>query len=245
MQAGEDVEQTVVSCRIPYRLLSVPIAHRGLHCGPDAPENSLPAFERAVELGLPIELDVQLLCDGTVAVFHDSTLERMTGKPGLVTDVTAPDLEKLCLLGTTFNIPTLKQTLDLVCGQVPMLIELKTNRAPGPLEQAVCAELAGYAGEFAIQSFNQPTIAWFQQHQPTVCRGQLSGGKHGLPGFEESVPDFIGYQFSALPNADVSAKRTAGTPVLAWTISSSLEAQHASRHADNIIFEGFPAFDPR
>ena len=245
MQAGEWGELTGYSGRIPSGLLSVPIAHRGLHYGPLAPENSLPAFEGAVKLGLPIELDVQLLSDGTVAAFHDSTLDRMTGTPGKLVDLNLKGLANLRVLGTAFCIPTLRQTLELVCGKVPLLIELKTSSAPGPLEQAVCVELAGYSGEFAIQSFNQPTIAWFRQNQPTICRGQLSGGEHGLPGFEEALPDFIGYQFNALPNVEVSEKRDAGTPVLAWSITSPDAAEAVALYADNIIWEGFPAFDPR
>ena len=53
-------------------------AHRGLH-GDGVPENSLEAFELACQAGFGIELDVQLSSDGEVVVFHDYTLNRMTG----------------------------------------------------------------------------------------------------------------------------------------------------------------------
>ena len=51
------------------------IAHRGMHS--NCPENSLMAFQKAVQKGYPIELDVQLTKDNEVIVFHDSTLKRM------------------------------------------------------------------------------------------------------------------------------------------------------------------------
>jgi len=52
-------------------------AHRGLHCAQDGiPENSLPAFRRAVEAGYGIELDLHLTTDGQLVVFHDDTLRR-------------------------------------------------------------------------------------------------------------------------------------------------------------------------
>ncbi|MGB1015550.1 MAG: glycerophosphodiester phosphodiesterase family protein, partial [Nannocystaceae bacterium] len=51
-------------------LRHTPIAHRGLHSD-DAPENSLPAFAAAIAAGYAIELDVRLLADETVVVFHD------------------------------------------------------------------------------------------------------------------------------------------------------------------------------
>lgn len=59
------------------------IAHRGLHNN-NFPENSLPSFENAIKHGFAIELDVHLLSDGTVAVFHDDSLKRMTGINGLI-----------------------------------------------------------------------------------------------------------------------------------------------------------------
>ena len=60
----------------PNKALLCDYAHRGLHNGKDAPENSLAAFERACRAGYGIELDVQLSRDGKVMVFHDYTLVR-------------------------------------------------------------------------------------------------------------------------------------------------------------------------
>ena len=53
-------------------------AHRGVHT-PGIPENSLGAFQRAVEHGYGIELDVHLLRDGNLAVIHDHSLKRTAG----------------------------------------------------------------------------------------------------------------------------------------------------------------------
>ncbi|MBR1540234.1 MAG: hypothetical protein IJ629_03570 [Clostridia bacterium] len=56
-----------------------PIAHRGLwNKKEEIPENSIPAFEKALQGNYPIEIDVHLLVDGTVVVFHDDNLNRMT-----------------------------------------------------------------------------------------------------------------------------------------------------------------------
>ena len=57
------------------------IAHRGASW--DLPENTLPAFERAIEVGADyVELDVQLSADGEVVVFHDLELDRLTPLEG-------------------------------------------------------------------------------------------------------------------------------------------------------------------
>ena len=61
------------------------IAHRGYHSKEEGiPENSIPAFKKAMENKYIIELDVHILKDGQVIVFHDDDLERMTGVKKLV-----------------------------------------------------------------------------------------------------------------------------------------------------------------
>ena len=67
------------------------IAHRGVSA--DAPENTLPAFARALEIGVvEVELDAQLSSDGVPVLFHDGTLDAKTPLRGQVRDHTATDL---------------------------------------------------------------------------------------------------------------------------------------------------------
>ena len=100
------------------------IAHRGLH-SEQVSENSLQAFSLAIERGFAIEIDVHLLTDGEVAVVHDSNLARVTGQEVIVETLSSKDLYKYPLLKNGEKIPTLKETLALINGKVPLLIELK------------------------------------------------------------------------------------------------------------------------
>ena len=68
------------------------IAHRGLH-DKETSENSLNAFKKAIEKNTAIELDVHLTMDNELVVFHDSTLERMTNKSGIVEEKTLKELK--------------------------------------------------------------------------------------------------------------------------------------------------------
>ena len=69
------------------KLLGRRYAHRGWHDKPAIPENSLAAFRRALDKGWGAELDVHLLKDGTLAVFHDSDLRRCAGEEGDIEDL--------------------------------------------------------------------------------------------------------------------------------------------------------------
>ena len=141
-------------------LVETPIAHRG-YWGKNAPENSLSAFSKAIEKGYAIELDVQLLADNTVVVFHDESLARMTGNDGYLKYLNKEDLKALTLKGSKEKIPTLKEVLALVDGKVPLLIEIKNKHKVGNLEQAVLEELKSYNGEFAVQSFNPYSLSYW------------------------------------------------------------------------------------
>ncbi len=115
-------------------------AHRGLH-NEERPENSLAAFKAAKEKGYGVELDVHLLKDGTLAVFHDHTLIRMTGKEGKIEDLTAAELSEYTLADSDQTIPTFREVLALFDGAAPMIIELEAAGNHGALVDAVMAEL--------------------------------------------------------------------------------------------------------
>ena len=148
--------------------------HRGLYSA-DAPENSIAAFRRAIENGYGIEFDVHLLSDGELAIIHDSLLERITGKPGRVEDLTAADLPNYRLNGTTETIPLFSQLLEENRGRVPLIVELKTHGGnAAALTREVCRQLEGYSGAYCLESFDPRCIRWLKVNRPELIRGQLS-----------------------------------------------------------------------
>lgn len=250
--------------RVPEWLLHRPIAHRGLHDVAHAiAENSLPAFWAAARAGYPIELDVRLLADGEVVVFHDRELDRLTSANGPIAARTSEDLALLTLLGASIGddpkkedarIPLLRDVLDLIAGATPILIEIKNEGNVGALEAATVAALENYVGPFAIQSFNPGTVRWWRDVAPSVTRGLLSGDfrfepvddatRRRLQNMEDIAscePDFIGYDIRLLPFERVTKERQAGRPIVGWTARSLEEGKRALDHCDNVIFEGFDA----
>ena len=229
-------------------LFSCPIAHRGLH-GIDAPENSLAAFGKAIEAGFPIEIDVRPIDDGTVVVFHDDKLTRMTDLDGYVCNMTKSDLEKVRLRNSDERIPTFKEVLEFVDGRTPLLIEIKNDSTVGQLERDTLELLSSYKGEYAVQSFNPYSMEFFKKNAPQIPRGQLSCffDKKDLGFFKRFVlkrlkmnkvssPDFISYNHANLPNKYVTKTKL---PTLAWTVRSNAEMEKCLPYCDNIIFENF------
>lgn len=234
-------------------LVETPIAHRGYQ-SKGAPENSLASFRNAVIKGYAIKLEVQLISDGTVVVFNDDSLSRMTGNDGYLKFLTKDDLPMLYLNGTKETIPTLQDVLKSVNGETPILIEVKNNDKVGELEQKVIDILKKYKGECAVCSFNPYVLSYFYQHAPEILRGQLSGFfknekmpfmskfvlKRMTPIKKISFADFIIYEASTLPNRFV--KKFKKLPLIAWTVESQEEYMRVVKYCDNVVFNGF---DPK
>lgn len=153
-------------------LLKIDYAHRGLH-GDDIPENSLGAYQNAIDNGYGIEIDVQLSSDGEIFVFHDPTATRMCGVDKRIHDMTAEEIKLLRLKNTDEHIPKLSEVLSLVDGRVPLLIEVKYYAETQKLCALLAEMLDPYYGSFAIQSFDPRVLQYFKKHRPRFARGQL------------------------------------------------------------------------
>lgn len=231
------------------------IAHRGLWAADGAPENSLGAFQHAVERGYGIELDVQITADGEAVVFHDDNLQRMTGMAGRVRDHAARDLQKLRLAGSDETIPTLAEALAVIGHRAFVLVELKTPSGEvGPLEKRVHDVLLDHKGPVALIGFNAYSHAWFADHHPKILRGLNSHAYaegegrmsadaiRALRALEHVTiarPHFLALGLDMLPSAEADTLRDGGMPVVAWTVRSTQDWQRVEAHCDNLIFEGF------
>ena len=238
--------------RHPHRRLldGMHIAHRGLHDLQDnIPENSLAAFREAVKAGFAIENDIHITADGEVVVFHDDTLNRMCGVDGKIEELTLSQLRELRLKNTDETIPTLRECLDVVDGQVPLLIEFKCNahnyRA---LCEAADALLQDYNGLYFVQSFFPSAMGWYRRHRKEICRGQLASSfaksnlKLRLLGSlvvnVSSRPDFISFDHQHERWLPFRLVKWLGAFPVGWTFRSQ-DAYAAARSFRTYIFELF------
>lgn len=109
------------------------IAHRGFSA--IAPENTLEAFQEACDEGFfGCEFDIHLTSDGQWVVMHDANIRKMTGKKGVIEEMTLEELRKIPLTNganiekyDSVYIPTLEETLSLLSGyDTAPVIEIKT-----------------------------------------------------------------------------------------------------------------------
>ena len=234
-------------------LKGVHYAHRGLFDNEtDAPENSLNAIRKAMKAGYGIEFDVQLSKDNVPVVFHDASLKRMCGVDGNVWDYTLLELQNLKLANSNQTIPTLKQVLTIVDGNVPLIIEYKMDCVDTKVCELGDALLKNYNGVYCIESFHPFALKWYRQNRPDVIRGQLSQdfAKTDYKGISYFLmthlllnfltrPDFIAYNHK---DADKFSRRLCaelGALSVAWTIKNREQYEKAKPYFDLFIFDSF------
>lgn len=245
-------------------LTANPIAHRGLHDSmAGIVENSAGAALAAVVAGYAIECDVQMSRDGEAMVFHDETLNRLTGASGRIDGRTASELLSIHLEESRDTILPLRAFLDLVGARVPVVVEIKSAfDGDMRLAERAAHTAVAYDGPVALKSFDPQVMTHLRFQRAAlgiekVPLGMVAEARYDhdewrvltadqrrLLGeflhWENTRPDFLSYCIGDLPNAVPYLLRNAlGIPVMTWTVRTPEQRDHAKLWADQIVFEGW------
>ncbi len=197
------------------------IAHRGAW-GAGVPENSLAAFERAIELGADmIELDVRRTRDGELIVFHDAAIG---GAP--VATLTRSEIEDLAGVLP----PLLEEALELANSRIALDVELKEN---GYLDE-LAGPLSGFAasdGALIVTSFIDLVLAGLTELTPQLGRGLvLSRSVESAPERAKACGATVVLPKMQLVNdASLTELSDAGLTVIVWNFMAS---EHAALLSD-------------
>ena len=146
------------------------IGHRG--AAGYLPENTLPSFEKAIELDVNmIELDAHVCKSGEVVVIHNKNTKKINNQKDLIRNKTYTDLKKI-------NIPTLENVLNLINQKTQVNIELKGKNIAHPVAQIIKSYIQDkkwHADDFLVSSFNKKELKKISQYLPHVKRGFLVG----------------------------------------------------------------------
>jgi len=206
------------------------IAHRGASAR--APENTLVAFRKAIQLGVEVaELDVHLSADGDLIVIHDDTLDRTTDGQGRVSDLDTAEIQAVDAgrwkdvkyLGE--RVPTLPEVLEAVGQDLILCIELKGGEG---LPEAVVSVVRDASLERRVLffSFDSAHVRALKALEPEIPVVWLVGRESAEEeGYSVDLPeqaaamgaDVLGLSMRIVDAAIVIASHAAGLPVFAFT----------------------------
>ena len=188
------------------------ISHRGVH--DELPENSIPAFRRAVELGADaIELDVHATSDGKVVVHHDFAINA-GGVPRPLTEMSYDELSRHTLAGGA-RIPTLEEVLKTVGNTLMVYVEIK---APN-IEPLVVRVLRESTANSAVHSFDHRIVLNVKRLFPAIRTGVLQVARHIDPiaALRATGASDLWQHVDYIDEELVAATHDAGGSVVAWT----------------------------
>lgn len=200
-------------------------AHRG--ASEYAPENTLSSFYLGLVMGANgIETDVKRTKDGVLVLFHDDTLERVTGVKGSVSDYTLKELSKFKVTGNSTcgfydRIVTFREFLEKFASyDISFAIELKTD--------GIEKEVVDLIREFGIEkkttvtSFKFDYIKKTKEYAPDIRVGFLtnSDGVADIEKLKNIGGEEMAPMAADMTQESVSVLRENGFDVRAWGVTN-------------------------
>ena len=221
------------------------IAHRGMHNN-KIEENTIKAFQKAIDNNYLIELDVHLTKDKKIVVFHDNDLKRLCNIDKELKNCTLKELNNIKLTKTKDNIPTLKEVLELVNDKVPLIIEIKMDTDKEIIDYLI-EILDKYNGRFAVMSFSQGIMEEIAKKRNNYIKGLLIGrtGKNIIDKFKNIRKikklklDFLSVSINVANGRFIKFFRI---PIIIWTIIRDEEYQKYKNKAYNLTCENINSF---
>jgi glycerophosphoryl diester phosphodiesterase len=198
------------------------IAHRGFSS--DYPENTLLAFEKALEARADgIETDLQLSRDEAIILFHDDGLKRITGTKGRPQERTLTELKTLDA-GRGERIPTLDELLQLCHAKATLILEIKYDLSTYKrLCELVCEQIAQMTAWVEVSCFEDRVLEYIHQLNPRIRLHKLIDSVSTLQDkdFEKR------YHYASYFDIDVKLSKTAlelgiiqRHKVIFWTVQT-------------------------
>ena len=226
-------------------------AHRG--ASGYAPENTLPAFKMAADMGADgVELDVQLTKDDVLVVCHDESINRTSNATGLIRNYTLEELRKFdfCNKNLSYKgtvIPTMEEVFDLLAPTgLTINIELKTGIYfyPGIEEKIVrLTREKNWQDRVIYSSFNHYSIIKVKELDPDAKVGFLyADGPLNMPGYAaENGVNALHPAFYNLQYPDFMADcNMFDIDVNVWTVNSDADLIKCREIGVNAVITNYP-----
>jgi glycerophosphoryl diester phosphodiesterase len=208
-------------------------------------ENTLESIEKAMELGVDgIEIDVFKCKSGELVVFHDKSMQRLTGISGYIEAMNLDSIRKIKVLNN-YKIPTLNEVLDLIDGKVFLNIELKGSQTAKLTHQMIelyIKEDNWTAEKFIISSFDWSELSDFYELNKEVPIAILTDADplDALPMAGQIKAVAINPNFKSLNPENIKIIQQSGYKVYPYTINKKDDiAMMISLNVDGIITD-FP-----
>jgi glycerophosphoryl diester phosphodiesterase len=220
------------------------IAHRG--ASGQRPENTLPAYELAVEQRADmIEIDLHRTRDGAIVITHDESLVALGGR-GEIADATRAEVRALDA-GEGECVPVLDEVLDRFGSHIPFNLELKCGRGgpyPGLERAALDAVIArDLLARTLFSSFSDRVLATLRELAPEVRIGVLVSPRAPL-GWRErarAIGAEAVHLWAGLASADaVETAHADGLRVHVYTVDDPQQQRVLAERGVDGIFTNYP-----
>ncbi|CCB87413.1 MULTISPECIES: glycerophosphodiester phosphodiesterase [Parachlamydia] len=235
--------QTSLHPNLPLTAPIANIAHRGN--SKDAPENTLCAFQQALDIGVDyIEIDVHLTKDGIPIVIHDLFLSRtLPHARGSVADFSFSELQKWDA-GIWFDpnfagqkVPSLEDVLVLCRGKCGLMVEIKEGSAsPNELAEVVLKIISAEANKVVVGSLSSEIMKALRERQSSQPLVSIIEEEKEWQQHVQYEPDIVAMHYGLITQRMLSLLKQMKKKVWVWTVDDPGMMNYLIQaHVDGII----------
>ena len=210
-------------------------------------ENTYESISKAIELGVDgIEIDVFKCASGELVLFHDKNLQELTGKSGLIENLTIKELENFLVLGK-YKIPTLKDILTRIEKPLIVNIELKglnTAQATSKIIADISTSTSWGLEHFIVSSFNWDELELFRSLDKITPVGVLVSKSMSI---NEAIEfgkkinaQAIHPNFKLLNDKTVKKIKNNGFKIYTWTVNNEDDINFMKKLEVDGIISDYP-----
>lgn len=234
------------------RIMQSDFAYKGVFNNVDVPENSMLAYEMAIDSEVGIFANMMLTADNVPVLIQRDSVVNMLGVRVDIESLTINELRTYTLLDTTLTVPTLEALLNFVNGRVPVYIRVENYKkhSASTVIGAIGSLVDNYEGEILFDTQDEGLLRIRMLHRPDLIFGKMlesrlrSNGrevirnfmKHNLLTNAMTSPDFISCRYSDRQSIGLNACRSIyGIPVFYWPVRSAEQYDTAMDEGAGVI----------
>tara|TARA_Y100000748_G_scaffold179218_1_gene150165 strand:+ start:53 stop:760 length:708 start_codon:yes stop_codon:yes gene_type:complete len=210
-------------------------------------ENTLESISKAIELGVDgIEIDIFKCLSNELVLFHDKDLEKLTGKPGLIENLTLNELQEFLVLGK-YQIPTLKDVLIKIEKPLLVNIELKgldTAEATSKIITDFSKNTSWSLENFIVSSFNWNELEQFRSMDKNTPIGVLVSKSMSINEaieFGKKIDaQAIHPNYTLLDEKTVKKIKNNGFKIYTWTVNNKDDINYIKKLKVDGIISDYP-----
>jgi len=205
------------------------ITHRGIYNNITIYENTIESIMYSIKNNLSVSIEVRLSKDQELIIFNDENMKRLIKLKDNVNTITKEELDYI----SPYHIPTLKEVLEIINDQVPIIINIKEDNKI--IRNKLTELLKDYKGRFAIQSIYYDILKYYKKNNYII--GLIIDENINLEYLDKDIDiDFLSIKYNLIDKVKSNILKSKYY-IIGYTLNNRADVEYYIKMYNNLIID--------